>query len=197
MEGTSGAAESASLRGDSGEAALGSGGVGLAQAGRRPAVMSAYALRKRAVRLSGSRGLAKAGRAGSHADQRSRSRGPVCEVRSLLTPVRFRPNGARGWVLHPVSRWSHDERCSSVSGRGEAPSTAFERFGARCRAAKAGRPLARRNSAGTEYRHRDGAARRTAMTARRCYSESVVVAADGAPTPSGGFLQVQRKRDAS
>jgi len=75
-------------------------------------------------------------------------------------------NRAQDRVLLLVLQRSHDVRCSSGSGRGQAPPPALEQDGARRRAAKAGRPLSRETSAGT----RAEAPRRAARSVRRTSS---------------------------
>jgi len=113
-EGTSGAADPAPLRGGTGEAALGSlEAGGPAQAGSSSTLAQAGEPRKRAPVQTG----AKRGRAGS----------------AQAEPVRWDRRGVRPacrtcWMgsrrrrsLQPEPSRSHDRRCSSGSGWGEAP----------------------------------------------------------------------------
>lgn len=88
------------------------------------------------------------------------------------------------------------QEVSELIGSGQSSVTRFRADGVRRRAARAGRPLARKTSAGTGRKRRDRAARFVTAKMLRCHPESAVDVAEGAPTPSGGFLPVQRKLDA-
>jgi len=186
MEGTLGAADLGLLRGSSGEAALGPGSVGFVRRARlgqtRASCASGWRGSGRAT------GLAKAGR------RRLRRPSSSC----LLTRVGLRggiaghASSGFGWVVFGVG-FSFRHRGGLVTRGARADRVGAklrclpQADGARCRAARAGRPLARETSAGTGRSRRERTERLAAARTSRCHPGLTVGVADGASTLFGGF----------
>lgn len=199
MEGTSGAADPGFLRGDPGEAALGPGGVGLREQSGALVRADARGLRKQLRWVCSGRRPRESGPCRGHAGPRSRvcSRGrPVRRDRRRCV-ARLRPDGAWRRLLLPVLPCSRDTRCPSESGRGEAPSSAFERTA---------RDVGRREPAGPwlvkPRLARGKATVRRPQGLQRCSCHDVTrsrrsTGRTGPQPRQEGFLPVQRKLDAS